>query len=204
MKLTPQQKLDAFSHRFYSNGQWEPKAGDHYTTSRADLELYQVVSVDENIVRTRYTEGSDTIAEWPAAGFLTEGFGPKRVFVPEWILSQPPKEYLIGDVTSEKVFRAAGLTNLSDLQGVFDAVEKALTPTVPSPDENPWRPWKDMPIGDQRFIVREVCGEEGQTALAYWTGRIFAFAPVNDNPVEVPFKVTGQRTPPPTHREIDS
>jgi hypothetical protein len=86
-KLTYQQKLDALSYRFYQGAQWTPKAGDFYTTSRADLELYQVVSVEGGIVRTRFTEGSDAIAEWAEDGFLTEGFGPKRVFVPEWVLN---------------------------------------------------------------------------------------------------------------------
>jgi hypothetical protein len=36
--------------------------------------------------------------------------------------------YAIGRATMERVFREAGLTNLSDLQAVMDAVEKALTP----------------------------------------------------------------------------
>lgn len=88
-KLTPKQKLEALSYRFYQAGQWTPQAGDFYTTSRADLELYQVVSVEGGIVRTRYTEGSDTVSEWPETEFLTGGFGPKRVFVPEWVISAP-------------------------------------------------------------------------------------------------------------------
>lgn len=88
-KLTYQQKLDALSYRFYQGANWTPKAGDFYTTSRADLELYQVVSVENGIVRTRFTEGSDAIAEWPEAGFLTEGFGPRRVFVPPWVMDAP-------------------------------------------------------------------------------------------------------------------
>lgn len=94
MRLTPQQKMHALAHRFYQGARWEPKAGDYYTTSRADLELYQVVEVTDQHVRTRYTEGSDTIATWPAAGFQTEGFGPMRVWVPQWVLdlnaSEPP------------------------------------------------------------------------------------------------------------------
>jgi hypothetical protein len=89
-KLTYQQKLDALSYRFYQGGVWTPKAGDFYTTSRADLELYQVVSVEGGVVRTRFTEGTDAISEWPEAGFLTEGFGPRRVFVPEWVICAPP------------------------------------------------------------------------------------------------------------------
>ncbi|MBO9125497.1 MULTISPECIES: hypothetical protein [unclassified Rhizobium] len=89
-KLTYQQKLDALSYRFYQAGPWAPKAGDFYTTSRADLELYQVVSVENGLVRTRYTEGTDAISEWPEAGFLTEGFGARRVFVPDWVICAPP------------------------------------------------------------------------------------------------------------------
>lgn len=93
-KLTYQQKLDALAYRFYQGAAWEPKAGDFYTTSRADLELYQVVSVEGGVVRTRYTEGSDSISEWPEAEFLTGGFGPKRVFVPEWIICGGAAEIL--------------------------------------------------------------------------------------------------------------
>lgn len=89
-KLTHQQKLDALAYRFYQGGAWEPKAGDFYTTSRADLELYQVVSVEDGVVRTRFTEGSDAIAEWPEGEFQTDGFGPKRVFVPEWVICAKP------------------------------------------------------------------------------------------------------------------
>ena len=89
-KLTYQQKLDALSYRFYQGGEWKPKAGDFYTTSRADLELYQVVSVQGGVVRTRFTEGTDAISEWTEDGFLTEGFGPRRVYVPEWIICAPP------------------------------------------------------------------------------------------------------------------
>jgi len=88
-KLTYQQKLDALSYRFYQHGQWTPKAGDYYTTSRSDLELYQVVSIKDGIVRTRFTEGSDAISEWPEDGFLNDGFGPKRVLVPEWVMNAP-------------------------------------------------------------------------------------------------------------------
>ena len=87
MILTPKQKMEALAYRFYQGGTWVPKAGDFYTTSRADLEVYQVVSVDGGKVRTRYTDGgTDAIAEWDGVGFLTEGFGPKRVYVPEWCL----------------------------------------------------------------------------------------------------------------------
>lgn len=89
--LTPKQKMEALSYRFYQGGTWQPKAGDYYTTSRADLELYQVVAVADGKVRTRYTDGrTDAIAEWDEAGFLTEGFGLRRVYVPEWCLRPEP------------------------------------------------------------------------------------------------------------------
>ena len=85
--LTPEQKLNALAYRFYQGGEWTPKAGDFYTTSRADLELYQVVKIEDGKVFTRYLIGSDVISEWDEAGFTTEGFGPRRVYVPDWVLS---------------------------------------------------------------------------------------------------------------------
>ncbi|WP_029066516.1 hypothetical protein [Labrenzia sp. DG1229] len=86
MQLTPQQKLESLAHRFYQGAEWEPKAGDYYTTSRADLEVYQVVSVTEDTVETVYTENGTGPSYWPKGEFLTEGFGPKRVWVPDFIL----------------------------------------------------------------------------------------------------------------------
>lgn len=41
-------------------------------------------------------------------------------------VQEKPEEFLIGELTMEHVFRAKGLTNLSDLQAVMDAVEAAL------------------------------------------------------------------------------
>ncbi len=86
MQLTYEQKLQAMANRFYQGAEWSPKAGDHYTTSRADLEVYRVMDVADGVVYTAYTEGSKEISEWPAAEFLTEGFGPNRVHVPNWLL----------------------------------------------------------------------------------------------------------------------
>lgn len=40
------------------------------------------------------------------------------------------RQYNIGPQTMERVFEAAGLTNMSDLQAVMDAVEKALVSKV--------------------------------------------------------------------------
>lgn len=86
--LTPMQKLHALACRFYQAMQWEPKVGDYYTTSRADLELYQVVDVRDGKVFTRYTDKDVPVAEWDAAGFLTDGFGPRRVWVPNFVLER--------------------------------------------------------------------------------------------------------------------
>lgn len=80
--LTPMQKLHAMAYKYYSGIKWEPKKGDYYTTSRADLELYQVVDVTETKVMTKYLVGSDTISEWDKDRFTTEGFGVNRVHVP--------------------------------------------------------------------------------------------------------------------------
>lgn len=88
MKLTETQKLEAMSLRFYQGLEWVPEAGHLYTTSRADLEVYEVVKVEGGKVFTRYTEGGTAeVSEWPADEFLIEGFGPKRVWVPPFVLS---------------------------------------------------------------------------------------------------------------------
>lgn len=42
--------------------------------------------------------------------------------------AENPEKYIIGDNTMMKVFKQAGLTNIHDLQAVFDAIEVALTP----------------------------------------------------------------------------
>lgn len=85
--LTENQKLNALAFKYYQGAKWEPKAGDYYTTSRSDLELYQVVEVTEDKVKTKYLTPDSSISEWDKAGFLTEGFGVNRVWVPDWVLS---------------------------------------------------------------------------------------------------------------------
>lgn len=88
MQLTERQKLEALAARFYQSLEWKPEAGHLYTTSRADLEVYEVVEVSGGVVRTRYTEGGNPeVSEWPEAEFLTVGFGPQRVWVPPHVLS---------------------------------------------------------------------------------------------------------------------
>lgn len=88
ISLTAEQKLHALAFRFYQSAGWEPKAGDYYTTSRADLELYKVVDVRDGKVFTTYLPEGGTVAEWPAEEFLSEKtFGRCRVHVPDWVLA---------------------------------------------------------------------------------------------------------------------
>lgn len=91
-ELTPMQKLHALGFRFYQgdtqNNGWKVKAGDYYTTSRPDLELYRVVSVAGGKVTTQYCANPAVTTEWDEYNFLTEGFGPNRVRVPEWIFQE--------------------------------------------------------------------------------------------------------------------
>ncbi len=84
MKLTEKQKLHALAFKYYQGAIWTPAAGDYYTTTRADLELYQVVEVGD-IIRTTYLYPDSPIAEWDNEAFL-KGFGLCRVWVPDWIL----------------------------------------------------------------------------------------------------------------------
>jgi hypothetical protein len=86
--LTPMQKLHALSHRFYSGRGWAVTVGDYYTTSRADLELYKVVKIEDGKVFTTYLPEGGPLAEWTFVGFTTDGFGPNRVYVPQWIFDK--------------------------------------------------------------------------------------------------------------------
>ena len=92
--LTYQQKLEALSLMFYQGMLWTPKAGDYYTTSRADLELYRVVAVEGGMVKTQYCDQSKSsaVSSWPEKEFTSEGFGPKRVWVPDFVLSAHPPQ----------------------------------------------------------------------------------------------------------------
>lgn len=89
--LTIEQKLLALSMRFYDGYIWEPKVGDYYTSSRNDLELYQIVSEDEEKFYTVYCDkdkqGDQPPAEWKKEKFLKD-FGEKRVFVYVGILER--------------------------------------------------------------------------------------------------------------------
>lgn len=86
MKLTHEQKLQAMALKYYQGMVWRPKKGDFYTSSRADLELYQVVEVSDTQVVTKYTEGSEELSYWGKHEFTNEGFGLNRVWVPDFVL----------------------------------------------------------------------------------------------------------------------
>lgn len=58
-----------------------------------------------------------------------------------------------------------------------------------------WRSMKDMPIGDARWVVVEVQGDDGETATAYWTGRAWARAPLSDAPEPLGFEPVRHRLP---------
>jgi len=85
--FTTDMKLQALALKYYHGVNWEPKTGDYYTTSRADLELYQVVRVTEKYIYTRYLTPDSAFTEWDKDGFTKEGFGVNRVHVPDFVFS---------------------------------------------------------------------------------------------------------------------
>jgi len=86
-ELTVEQKIQALSSKYYDGLPWNPKKGDYYTTSRNDLELYQIVDENETTLFTNYCgeKKADEPHEWSKRKFL-EDFGERRVFVPEFVL----------------------------------------------------------------------------------------------------------------------
>jgi hypothetical protein len=81
--LTPQQKLLCFRHRFYDMQKWEPKAGDYYTSTRDDLELYLIAREDDDFFYTVYATNPNGIeSQWPKTEFTSVGFGMMRMYVP--------------------------------------------------------------------------------------------------------------------------
>lgn len=84
--LTYQQKLQALSDKYYSHNRWQPKKGDYYTTSRNDLELYQIVDEDEEHFYTVSCHVENCHKEpWKKEEFLQD-FGINRVSVQNYIL----------------------------------------------------------------------------------------------------------------------
>lgn len=86
LNLTPDQKLAALALRFYQGLAWYPKPGDHYTTARNDMELYRIAKIEGGRIFTEYCTRPGELTEWPEAGFTTEGFGLRRVWVPPFVL----------------------------------------------------------------------------------------------------------------------
>jgi hypothetical protein len=85
-QLTTEQKLQALASKYYDGLEWQPKKGDYYTSSRNDLELYQIVDENETSFFTNYCGEKKTIEpqEWSKESFLKD-FGERRVFVPDFI-----------------------------------------------------------------------------------------------------------------------
>lgn len=81
--------------RFYNqvDNPWQPKQGDYYTSTRADLELYCIFDESAHHLFTIYCDTSkygDGVnpAKWPKSEFL-EGFGINRVQVKPYIFDLP-------------------------------------------------------------------------------------------------------------------
>ena len=85
-ELTLSQKLQALSLKHYDGFAWNPKKGDYYTSSRNDLELYQIVDENETSFFTKYChpDRGESTAEWSKERFLKD-FGERRVYVPDFI-----------------------------------------------------------------------------------------------------------------------
>lgn len=85
-ELTMPQKLQALAYRFYQDAEWKPKTDDYYTSSRDDLQLFRIVNIECGKVYTEYCEQPGAVSIWEENGFTSEGFGIRRVWVPNWIL----------------------------------------------------------------------------------------------------------------------
>jgi hypothetical protein len=90
--LTLNQKLGALAHKYYQHAQWNPKVGDYYTSSRNDLELYQIIDEDDSHFHTIYCSNPEgERSKWLKEEFTTQGFGLNRVHVPNFILNLDPE-----------------------------------------------------------------------------------------------------------------
>lgn len=101
-QLAEEQKLEALALRYYDQVEWKPRAGDYYTTPRTDLELYQVVKIEDGKVYTRYCHYESELTEWDEEGFVTEGFGSMRVWVPDWTLGILPEGVSTAEAIAER------------------------------------------------------------------------------------------------------
>ncbi len=50
------------------------------------MELYKIVRIENGKVYTVYCDKECSEQEWDLDGFTSEGFGRKRVHVPDWVL----------------------------------------------------------------------------------------------------------------------
>ena len=84
--LTSEQKLSALSLKHWDNLEWKPKKGDYYTSSRDDLELYEIADEDEEYFYTKYCgeHYGDGLQKWSKETFLQD-FGVHRVYVPDFL-----------------------------------------------------------------------------------------------------------------------
>lgn len=90
-KLTQNQKLEALALKHYSGLEWIPKKEDYYTTSRNDLQLYQIVDENETHFFTNYCDPhmkTENPEPWEKDDFLKR-FGERRVYVPDFVLKNP-------------------------------------------------------------------------------------------------------------------
>lgn len=69
----------------------------------------------------------DHLDHTPCTCGLRALYNPKGTAMPE--IEAHLKQYTVGPHTMRAIFHPAGLTNISDLQAVFDAAELALTPS---------------------------------------------------------------------------
>ena len=99
--LTPWQKLSALAMRFYQNRNWDPDVGDYFTTTRADLNLYQIVGMDHGKVRTKSCDPTKSaILSWDLEHFLIDPtIGYARVWVSTTFLNTPLDEQIYQEDT---------------------------------------------------------------------------------------------------------
>jgi hypothetical protein len=90
----------------------------------------------------------------------------------------PGRAFDIGPQTMERVFRPNGITNVSDLQSVFNAIEKALTEPTPVSKKKP--DWRDP------FCKRRDENVLSNIRDAYFYGFEDALEIVAENPTPAP------------------
>jgi len=85
--LTCQQKLHCFGLKYFQNYEWKPEIGDYFTTTRADLELFQITRIEErNVFWINAKEPNSLEQRDDLSGFSCLGQGSIRLYVPDFIL----------------------------------------------------------------------------------------------------------------------